>query len=76
MLSDLDRPEKLISRSSRPVIEPATEYEIKGLYGNTIFSNGLVVDDAGNLTVYYGAADTVVAAATCKVSDMIAAAKV
>jgi len=75
MLSDLDRPEKLITRSSRAVLEPTTEYELKGLYGNAIFSNGLVVDDAGVMTVYYGAADTVVAAASAKVSDMIEAAK-
>ncbi|MCL2700279.1 MAG: glycoside hydrolase family 130 protein [Phycisphaerae bacterium] len=75
MLSDLDRPEKVICRSSRPVLEPTTDYETIGLYKNAIFSNGLVVDDDGVMTVYYGAADRVVAAASCKLTDMIAAAK-
>jgi len=74
MLSDLACPEKLISRSKRPVFEPTTDYEVKGLYGNCTFSNGLVVDDHGVMTVYYGAADTVVASASCKVDEMIAAA--
>jgi len=75
MLSNLDRPEKVLTRSGRAVLEPTTDYETIGLYNNAIFSNGLTVDDAGVMTVYYGAADRVVAAASCKVSEMIAAAK-
>ncbi len=46
MLSDLDHPEKLISRSSQPVFEPEAIYEITGIYGNCVFTNGIVVEQA------------------------------
>lgn len=75
MLTDLEYPEKLISRSSKPVFEPTAPYEITGLYGNCTFSNGLIADADGTLTLYYGAADTVCAAAVSTVDEMIALAK-
>ncbi|HDY64918.1 MAG TPA: glycosidase [Phycisphaerae bacterium] len=75
MLSDLDRPERVISRSRHPVLLPETEYEITGVFANCIFSNGLIVDDDGTMTVYYGAADRVCAAARTTVAEMIAAAR-
>ena len=75
MLSDLEHPERLISHSRRPVLEPEADYELKGVYGNCVFSNGLVVDDDGTMTVYYGAADRICAAAVTTVEEMLAAAK-
>jgi len=75
MLSDLDQPQRVIARSSRPVLEPETDYELEGVYGNCVFSNGLVADDDGRLTVYYGAADRICAAAVTTIDEMIAAAK-
>ena len=75
MLSDLEYPEKVIARSSRPVLEPQADYEITGIFGNAVFSNGLVADEDGTLTIYYGAADTVCAAAVTTIDEMIAVAK-
>lgn len=75
MLSDLDEPHRLISRSDKPVLGPEMPYEMQGLYGNCIFSNGLVADPDGRLTVYYGAADTVCAGAVSTVEEMVLAAK-
>ncbi len=75
MLSDLDHPETILTRGSRPVLEPQADYEITGVYGNCVFSNGLVVDGGGRITVYYGAADRICAAAVTSIDDMIAAAK-
>ncbi len=75
MLSDLERPERLISRSSRPIFEPEADYEVQGIYGNCVFSNGLLVDADGTMTVYYGAADRICAAAVTTVTEMIAAAR-
>ncbi len=74
MLSDLEHPEKLISRSKEPVFEPEADYELEGVFGNCVFSNGLVVDESGAMTVYYGAADRICAAATTTVDEMVAAA--
>ena len=63
------------NRSRRPVLEPEAPYELQGVYGHCVFSNGLVVDDDGTMTVYYGAADRICAAAVTTVNEMIAAAR-
>jgi predicted GH43/DUF377 family glycosyl hydrolase len=75
MLSDLDYPETVISRSRRPVLEPEAPYEMTGVYGNCVFSNGVVAWEDGTLMVYYGAADSICAAAVTTVEEMIAAAR-
>ena len=76
MLSDLERPERLLTRSTFPIFEPEMDYETTGIYANCVFSNGLIADDDGTLTVYYGAGDRVCAAAVTTIDEMIAAAKV
>ncbi len=75
MLSDLEAPERIITRSKTPIFEPETDYELNGVYGNCVFSNGMVADDDGTLTVFYGAADRICAAAVTTIDEMIAAAK-
>ncbi|MFP4353933.1 MAG: glycoside hydrolase family 130 protein [Phycisphaerae bacterium] len=75
MLSDMEHPERVTHRGSKPVLEPEADYEITGIYGNCVFSNGLVVDDDGRMTVYYGAADRICAAAITSVDEMVEAAK-
>ena len=75
MLSDLEHPERVLTRSRKCVLEPQADYELEGVYGNCVFSNGLVADEDGTMTVYYGAADRICAAAVTTVDEMIAAAK-
>ncbi len=75
MLSDLEHPERVLARSRRPVLEPEMDYELKGVYGSCVFSNGLIADDDGTMTVYYGAADRTCAAAVTTVDEMVKAAK-
>ena len=75
MLSDLENPENVICRSTEPVLVPKENYELSGLLDNVVFSNGLVVDDDGKMTIYYGAADSICAAAVTSVDEMVAAAK-
>ena len=75
MLSDPDRPERILARSSRPVLQPETPYELAGVYGNCVFSCGMVPEDDGRLTIYYGAADSICAAAVTTVDEMVAAAQ-
>ena len=75
MLSDLERPERILTRSRRPVLEPQAPYKLAGVYGNCVFSNGMTVADDGTLTVYYGAADRICAGAVTSVDEMITAAK-
>ncbi len=75
MLSDLDEPHRIISSSSRPVLSPEAPYEQAGIYGNCVFSNGLIVDEDGRVTIYYGAADRICAAAVTTVAEMVSAAR-
>ncbi|MEN6505477.1 MAG: glycoside hydrolase family 130 protein [Planctomycetaceae bacterium] len=75
MLSELERPQRIISHSARPVLEPRESYEMAGIYANCVFSNGLTVDEDGRIVVYYGAGDRVCAAATTTIDEMVAAAK-
>lgn len=75
MLTDLEEPHRLIARSSRPVLEPEADYELKGVFHNVVFSNGMIVEDDGTLTVFYGAADRICAGAVTTVDEMVAAAK-
>lgn len=75
MLSDLEHPERVLCSGARPVLEPRADYELAGVYGRCVFSNGLLADPDGGLTVYYGAADRICAAAVTTVAEMIAAAK-
>lgn len=75
MLSDLDHPEQIIRRSARPVFEPEAPYELTGVYGNCVFCNGLVTDNDGIITIYYGAADSICAGAVTTLAEMIDAAK-
>jgi predicted GH43/DUF377 family glycosyl hydrolase len=74
MLSDLQHPHILLSRSREPVFVPEAAYELSGVYGNCVFSNGLLTEDDGTLTVHYGAGDSVCAAAVTSIEEMVDAA--
>lgn len=75
MLTDLEEPEKLLHCSSRPFLEPTAEYERRGIHNDTVFSNGLVVDEDGEVIIYYGAADRVCAAVSTSVEEMMESAR-
>ncbi len=69
-LLDLEHPEKLIARTPGCLLQPVTEYERIGLVDNVTFpSAAVVVGD--ELCVYYGAADTVIGLAKCKLNDLL-----
>lgn len=74
MLSDPANPQRILTRSSKPVFEPRADYELDGVYADCVFSNGLIAGPGGTLTVYYGAGDRVCAAAATTVDEMISAA--
>lgn len=75
MLSDREHPDRILTRSRRPILQPEAEYELTGVYGNCVFHNGWVLEDDGLLRVYYGAADRICAGALTTLEDMVAAAK-
>jgi predicted GH43/DUF377 family glycosyl hydrolase len=66
---DLEDPTKVISRQVEPILEPILDWEINGHVPNVVFSCGQVILD-DTLYIYYGAADTVIGAATIPLSDI------
>ena len=70
-LLDLEEPSRVIARSPYPILEPEEEYERVGDVPNVVFPEGAIVRDE-TLYVYYGAADRVIAVATCRMADMMA----
>lgn len=74
LLLDLNDPYKVLARSREPVMLPTAEYEKRGFVGGVVFTNGHVVD-GDRVTVYYGAADTVVCGATFSINELLATLK-
>jgi len=61
-LFDGENPAKLIARSREPILEPKKVYERNGLVPNVVFTCGAIaIND--HIIIFYGAADTCVAAA-------------
>ena len=73
VLSDLNDPTKIIARSAEPIMQPTTDYEIGGFFGNVIFSCGAVVNDNDELIIYYGAGDASTAAAKTTIDKILKA---
>ena len=71
MLLDKDEPSKVLGMSKVPLIAPETEYEKNGFRNDVIFPGGMIVEDTGEVKIYYGAADTVECLATADVNDLI-----
>jgi len=70
MLLDAEDPSRVLARSHGPIMEPLADYEIGGFYGNVVFASGQVVDE-DRLTLYYGAADTIVCGATFSIRAIV-----
>ncbi len=72
MLLDLEDPSKVIGISRLPLLTPEEKYEAaEGFNHNVIFPGGMILEDTGEVKIYYGAADTVECMATADVDDLI-----
>ena len=72
LLLDGDDPTRVLARSPRPILSPEEDYERNGLYNDTVFSCGHVDLGNGRIRMYYGAADSVLAAADFDVREIVA----
>lgn len=63
MFLNLRNPQKILYRSSEPILEPVEDYEKYGFVSNVVFSCGAIEKD-DLYYVYYGAADNVIGVAT------------
>jgi beta-1,4-mannooligosaccharide/beta-1,4-mannosyl-N-acetylglucosamine phosphorylase len=71
-LLDSEQPWKVVGMSRQPLIAPEAPYEIDGGFRNdVIFPTGMLLEDSGEVKIWYGAADTAVALASAHVDDLI-----
>jgi predicted GH43/DUF377 family glycosyl hydrolase len=70
LLLDAREPWRVIGRSREPVLAPEAAYERHGFFGNVVFTCGAAVE-GDRVRVYYGAADTVVAAADLSLAAIL-----
>lgn len=71
MLLDLKDPHRILGIAPTPFLMPEAPYETDGFRGYTVFPGGAILEETGELKIYYGAADTYEAVATCDVNDLI-----
>ena len=70
LLLDLEEPWRVLARSREPIMEPLAPYERAGFFGNVVFTNGHLVD-GDELSVYYGASDSVICGANFSVTGIL-----
>jgi predicted GH43/DUF377 family glycosyl hydrolase len=71
-LLDLDNPRVVLRRTDEWVLAPTAPYERNGDVNKVVFPAGWVLDERGeNLSLYYGAGDSVVAMATARLADVL-----
>lgn len=72
MLLDLQDPRKVLGMSKEPLFTPEAPYEVAGGYRNkVVFPTGMILEESGELKIYYGAADTSVCLATAQLGDLV-----
>lgn len=71
LLLDLNEPWRVLARSEDPIMEPLAAYEREGFLGQVIFTNGHV-RNGDRLTLYYGAADSVICMANLSIERILA----
>ena len=71
VMLDRDNPAKVLGRCLPPLLSPREHYERIGDVGNVVFACGAIVEDDGEVKVYYGAADTSICVATAHIDKLI-----
>lgn len=76
LLLDLEDPRRVTGLSPEPLMVPEAPYETSGGYRNDIvFPCGWILENSGEVKIYYGAADTVQCLATAHIGDLISLCK-
>ncbi|MCQ2477328.1 MAG: glycoside hydrolase family 130 protein [Clostridia bacterium] len=71
-LLDLEDPSKVLGISKDPLIVCDRDYELEdGFRKDAIFPGGMILEDNGEVKIYYGASDTVECMCTANVNDLI-----
>jgi len=70
VLLDLDEPDRVIARGREPILVPDAPYETHGFAPNVVFTCGALAD-GDRLSIYYGAADNVMAGADMSIREIL-----
>lgn len=70
LLLDIKDPSRVIARSTSPIMEPSEDYELKGFFGNVVFTNGHLVN-GDTIRMYYGASDEVICGADLSIREIL-----
>jgi predicted GH43/DUF377 family glycosyl hydrolase len=70
-LLDINNPTVVLHRTDQWLMGPRAPYELMGDVANVVFPCGATITETGELRLYYGAADTSVCVATCRLVDLI-----
>ncbi|MFA9476688.1 glycoside hydrolase family 130 protein [Phycisphaerales bacterium AB-hyl4] len=79
-LLDLEDPSRVVAVAPAPLLTPEASYETghnatpdtDGFRNHVIFPGGMILEDDGEVKIYYGAADTVECLAKAHVDDLLA----
>lgn len=69
-LLDLLNPAKVISRLEQPLFSPEEPWEKEGIVSNVVFPSGAIIQN-GQLYIYYGAADKLIAAKSIELDALL-----
>ena len=69
-LLDLNDPSKVLGRLTKPLFSPQEPWEKSGITKNVVFPTGAIVQGK-KLYIYYGAADTVIAAKSVELKALL-----
>lgn len=75
VLLDLEKPWKVIGKSREPIISPDFNYERVGDVGNVVFSNGWIIEENGDVKIYYSGADMNICLAETTTGHLISLCK-
>jgi len=76
LLLDRAKPDTVLGITHTPLLTPEAPYETAGHNDNRLASGGALADaEKDEITVYYSAADTAIAVATGKLSEVVAACR-
>jgi beta-1,4-mannooligosaccharide/beta-1,4-mannosyl-N-acetylglucosamine phosphorylase len=72
MLLDLENPKRIIGLYEEPLLAPDASYEKDGGFRNhVVFPGGMILEDSGEVKIYYGAGDTYECLASAHVDDLL-----
>lgn len=75
VLMDLEKPWIIKRKSKEPIISPDMDYERIGDVNNVVFSNGWILEDNGDIKIYYSGADTNICLAETNVDYLLSLCK-